>query len=105
MRHLEEMMPPEKTTGKITRQPDPAASEPAEAMPQTDTTAPEYDRLLSKGQGIIDAFETLGLLVIRLIDKERESVEQANPAPSAPPNRSVRPMRPPSATTPAASSL
>ena len=79
-------MPPEKATSQETKRrkaqaPDLAASE---AKPQIAAMAPEYDRLLSKGQGVIDAFETLGLLVIRLIDKERESLEQANPGATAP---------------------
>jgi hypothetical protein len=65
MKHLTEMMPPER---KASRRAGPGRAEPL---------APEYERLLSKGQGVIDAFETLGLLVVRLIDKEREVLDQA----------------------------
>jgi len=78
MRHLQEMMPPETKPGARKKQ----AAESA----KSEVPSLQHERLLSKGQGVIDAFETLGLLVIRLIDKERESLEHANPqaVPTAP---------------------
>jgi len=36
---------------------------------------PEYERLLGRNDGVVDGINTLGQLVIRLIDKERESCD------------------------------
>jgi len=60
--HLEKMMPPLRARN----QKDVLAGKVKPPL------APEYDRLLSHNDGVIDAFNTLALLVIRLHDKEKE---------------------------------
>jgi hypothetical protein len=71
MRNLEKMMPAEN-------------SEDADgAAPPS--LSPEFERLLGRSDGVIDGFNTLALLVIRLIDKERESrgtTKKASPTSS-----------------------
>jgi orotate phosphoribosyltransferase-like protein len=41
----------------------------------------EYERLLGRNDGVVDGINTLGQLVIRLIDKERESCDSPEAAP------------------------
>ena len=64
--HLQKMMPPAKKK---------EAEAPRPPLP------PEYDRLLGRGDGVVDGIHTLGQLVIRLIDKERESCDSSEAAP------------------------
>ena len=61
--HLQKMIPPKKK--------DPPAPQ---VLP------PEYDRLLGRNDGVVDGINTLGQLVIRLIDKERESCDSPEAA-------------------------
>ena len=78
MRHLEKMMPPldkDDVDGPPADQANPATDCVAEA--NIDTLHPAYERLLGRSDGVIDGFNTLALLVIRLSDKERESRGQA----------------------------
>jgi len=63
---LEKMIPP-------TKKKDPPP--PKEDLP------PEYERLLGRNDGVVDGINTLGQLVIRLIDKERESCDPPEAAP------------------------
>jgi hypothetical protein len=58
-KHLERMLPPEEGAAP--------PEHPAPPLP------PEYDRLLGRGAGIVDGVNTLSLLIMRLIEKERES--------------------------------
>jgi orotate phosphoribosyltransferase-like protein len=62
---LEKMIP-------STKKKDPPA--PKEELP------PEYERLLGRNDGVVDGINTLGQLVIRLIDKERESCDSPEAA-------------------------
>lgn len=50
------------------------------SQPQQDPP-PDYERLLGRNDGVVDGINTLGQLVIRLIDKERESCDSAEAAP------------------------
>jgi len=78
MRHLERMMPPLEKEGADdgpANQTESAEDRAAEA--KTETLDPAYERLLGRSDGVIDGFNTLALLVIRLSDKERESRGQA----------------------------
>jgi hypothetical protein len=78
MDHLEEMLPPLDMT------PD-GPPEPAEGRAEAENLHPAYERLLGRSDGVIDGFNTLTLLVIRLSDKERESRGQAKRANIEPP--------------------
>jgi hypothetical protein len=60
--HLVKMMPPLRAPN----QRDLLAGKVKPPLP------PEYDRLLSHNDGVIDAFNTLAQLIIRLHDKEKE---------------------------------
>ena len=62
--HLQRMIPSAKKT----------AEEAKEELP------PEYERLLGRNDGVVDGINTLGQLVIRLIDKERESCDSPEAA-------------------------
>jgi len=76
MRHLEKMMPPldkEDADDLPGIRADPA-ERPQE---KAEKLHPAYERLLGRSDGVIDGFNTLALLVIRLSDKERESRGQA----------------------------
>jgi hypothetical protein len=65
--HLEAMLPPLEKNAD-----DPP--ELVEALKaEIETLHPAYERLLGRSNGVIDGFNTLTLLVIRLSDKERES--------------------------------
>jgi hypothetical protein len=78
MRHLEQMMPPlerGRADEPPANQADPNKDCASEA--KTETLHPAYERLLGRSDGVIDGFNTLALLVIRLSDKERESRGQA----------------------------
>jgi hypothetical protein len=84
--HLEAMLPPLE---KKTTDDPPEPAEPVQDKPETEGKAvaeekadaeklhPAYERLLGRSDGVIDGFNTLTLLVIRLSDKERESRGQA----------------------------
>jgi hypothetical protein len=94
LKHLEHMMPePEKDQPA-----EPADIEPTEIVPAaTEIAEPgqgaaqkkgkaldeAYERLLGRSDGIINGFNTLALLVVRLIDKERESRASAKKRPPA----------------------
>jgi hypothetical protein len=89
MDHLEAMLPPlEKKTADGPPQPaEPVPEKPeakekagAEEKAETKKLHPAYERLLGRGDGVIDGFNTLTLLVIRLSEKERESRGQAKRA-------------------------
>jgi len=92
LKHLERMMPPREKDQKATAvrtkvgtalsdNTENASGEPEKDGAATDSQdkkskeelPPEYGRLLGRGDGVIDGFNTLAQLVIRLIDKERES--------------------------------
>jgi hypothetical protein len=72
MDHLEKMLPPlEKKNAD-----DP--SEPTEPLKdEAEKLHPAYERVLGRSDGVIDGFNTLTLLVIRLSDRERKSRGQA----------------------------
>ena len=81
--HLEAMLPPleKKTTDDPPEPAEPEQEKPeAEKKAETKKLHPAYERLLGRSDGVIDGFNTLTLLVIRLSDKERESRGQANRA-------------------------
>jgi len=81
--HLEAMLPPlEKKTADARSEPaEPEQDKPeAEGKAATETLHPAYERLLGRSDGVIDGFNTLTLLVIRLSEKERESRRQAKRA-------------------------
>lgn len=107
LKHLEHMMPPPET--EQTAAPTDAeeaethvieAEDSAPAEPNGDDEVqaeqndseqkakkldPAYERLLGRGDGIINGFNTLALLVMRLIEKERESRASAKAKATAPP--------------------
>jgi hypothetical protein len=73
MRHLERMMPPlEKDEPDDRAENQPESTDSASAT-KAEVLHPAYERLLGRSDGVIDGFNTLALLVIRLSDKERES--------------------------------
>jgi hypothetical protein len=60
--HIEHMMPNDKDA----------------AVPENGLVKPlplEFDRLLGPNDGVIDSFDRLVKIVIRIIDKERETIE------------------------------
>src|SRR5882724_6146887 len=60
--HIEHMMPDDKDA----------------AVPENGLVKPlplEFDRLLGPNDGIIDSFDRLVKIAIRIIDKERETIE------------------------------
>jgi hypothetical protein len=73
--HLEAMLPPLE---KKTADDPPEPAEPVQEKPEAEKLHPAYERLLGRSDGVIDGFNTLTLLVIRLSEKERESRGQAN---------------------------
>lgn len=83
-KHLERLMPPVEDLDEKKAAPTEAAektSETSETGRDTDKKlAAAYDRLLARSDGVIDGFNTLAQLVIRLIDKERESRDPARTA-------------------------
>ncbi len=73
--HLQDMMPPVENRKKKKRR----AKTADPATPLQDPTPPKlpqaFERLLGRNDGVIDCFDTLVHLVIRIIDKEKETRE------------------------------
>jgi hypothetical protein len=80
-RNLRKMMPPKRKArtppaGRPAEKPDLSTEKTKKAEP----LPPEFDRLLSRNDGVIDGFATLVQLVIRIRDKEQEARDQTQSA-------------------------
>jgi hypothetical protein len=71
--HLQTMMPPEPPRRTKKSKDGEASKKKAEEAEAATPLPPEFGRLLGRNDGVIDSFNKLVQLVIRILDKEKET--------------------------------